>query len=90
MRESSVPYGEVDALSTLLGYQTANAGCCKVSSHPCGASWKTVAIDSTISCVSREKNNSSMLLTFHFHASREMQHTCMSPIGVFCVCLVYA
>lgn len=28
------PYGEVDGLATLLGYKTANAGCCKVTS-PC-------------------------------------------------------
>eukprot|EP00898_Chlorokybus_atmophyticus_P004289 jgi/Chlat1/4861/Chrsp31S04887 len=27
-------YGEVDALQTLLGYKTANAGCCKVVLHP--------------------------------------------------------
>ena len=27
-------YGEVDALVTLLGYATANAGCCKVALHP--------------------------------------------------------
>eukprot|EP00238_Polyblepharides_amylifera_P014948 CAMPEP_0196580022 /NCGR_PEP_ID=MMETSP1081-20130531/26406_1 /TAXON_ID=36882 /ORGANISM="Pyramimonas amylifera, Strain CCMP720" /LENGTH=176 /DNA_ID=CAMNT_0041899773 /DNA_START=37 /DNA_END=567 /DNA_ORIENTATION=- len=33
-KECHVPYGEVDALSTLLGYQTANAGCCKVVLHP--------------------------------------------------------
>eukprot|EP00240_Pyramimonas_obovata_P007094 CAMPEP_0118921606 /NCGR_PEP_ID=MMETSP1169-20130426/829_1 /TAXON_ID=36882 /ORGANISM="Pyramimonas obovata, Strain CCMP722" /LENGTH=157 /DNA_ID=CAMNT_0006862357 /DNA_START=194 /DNA_END=667 /DNA_ORIENTATION=+ len=33
-RESQTVYGEVDALTTLLGYQTANAGCCKVILHP--------------------------------------------------------
>merc|ERR1712087_158229 len=27
-------YGEVDALSTLLGYKTTNSGCCKVILHP--------------------------------------------------------
>lgn len=30
-REGSAVYGEVDALVTLLGYKTANAGCCKAS-----------------------------------------------------------
>ncbi|KAK3263999.1 hypothetical protein CYMTET_27235 [Cymbomonas tetramitiformis] len=33
-RESRVVYGEVDALQTLLGYKTQNAGCCKVILHP--------------------------------------------------------
>ncbi|GBG66435.1 hypothetical protein CBR_g61478 [Chara braunii] len=28
------PYGEVEALGTLLGYSFANAGCCKVILHP--------------------------------------------------------
>lgn len=28
-RDGSAVYGEVDALVTLLGYKTANAGCCK-------------------------------------------------------------
>ena len=27
-------YGEVDALVTLLNYQTTNSGCCKVVLHP--------------------------------------------------------
>jgi hypothetical protein len=30
-REGQVVYSEVDALSTLLGFATANAGCCKVA-----------------------------------------------------------
>ena len=30
-REFTVPYGEVDGFSTLLGYKTANAAGCKVS-----------------------------------------------------------
>lgn len=30
-KESTVPYGEVEGFSTLLGYKTSNAGCCKVS-----------------------------------------------------------
>jgi Methylmalonic aciduria and homocystinuria type D protein len=29
-KESTVPYGEVEGFSTLLGYKTSNAGCCKV------------------------------------------------------------
>lgn len=29
-KDSTVPYGEVDGFSTLLGYRTSNAGCCKV------------------------------------------------------------
>lgn len=29
--ECTVPYGEVDGLSALLGYQTANAAGCKVT-----------------------------------------------------------
>ena len=33
-KESAGVYGEVDALVTLLGYATANAGCCKVALHP--------------------------------------------------------
>ena len=33
-KENQAVYGEVDALSTLLGYKTANAGCCKVVLHP--------------------------------------------------------
>ena len=27
-------YGEVEALSTLLGYRCQNAGCCKIVLHP--------------------------------------------------------
>lgn len=33
-RETGNVYGEVEALCTLLGYQTQNAGCCKVILHP--------------------------------------------------------
>ena len=33
-KEGAAVYGEVDALVTLLGYPTANAGCCKVVLHP--------------------------------------------------------
>ena len=33
-KQTGSPYGEVEALCTLLGYQTANAGCCKVILHP--------------------------------------------------------
>jgi hypothetical protein len=33
-KEGAGIYGEVDALVTLLGYATANAGCCKVALHP--------------------------------------------------------
>ncbi|KAL4427793.1 hypothetical protein ABPG75_001882 [Micractinium tetrahymenae] len=33
-RETNSVYGEVAALSTLLGYRTQNAGCCKITLHP--------------------------------------------------------
>ena len=33
-KEGAGVYSEVDALVTLLGYPTANAGCCKVVLHP--------------------------------------------------------
>lgn len=33
-RDTSAVYGEVEALCTLLGYRTQNAGCCKVLLHP--------------------------------------------------------
>ena len=33
-RDSQHIYGEVDALVTLLNYQTTNSGCCKVILHP--------------------------------------------------------
>ena len=33
-RDTGSVYGEVEALCTLLGYRTQNAGCCKVILHP--------------------------------------------------------
>ena len=44
-REYQNVYSEVDALSTLLGYKTSNAGCCKVRALPtaCGHSQTTDA-----------------------------------------------
>jgi hypothetical protein len=33
-KETNSVYGEVQALSTLLGYKTQNAGCCKILLHP--------------------------------------------------------
>jgi hypothetical protein len=33
-RDTGAVYGEVEALSTLLGYRTQNAGCCKIVLHP--------------------------------------------------------
>ncbi|KAL6750020.1 methylmalonic aciduria and homocystinuria type D protein [Haematococcus lacustris] len=33
-REGNTVYAEVEALSQLMGYKTANAGCCKVLLHP--------------------------------------------------------
>ena len=33
-RDSGAVYGEVEALVTLLGYRTQNAGCCKIVLHP--------------------------------------------------------
>ena len=33
-KDSQQIYGEVDALVTLLNYQTTNTGCCKVVLHP--------------------------------------------------------
>lgn len=38
-------YNEVDALSTLLGYQLQNAGCCKVVFHP---TWGSSIYPSTL------------------------------------------
>ena len=43
-RETNSVYGEVEALSTLLGYRVQNAGCCKASERaarglPCRAAW---------------------------------------------------
>ncbi|GFH21587.1 hypothetical protein HaLaN_18925 [Haematococcus lacustris] len=36
-REGNTVYAEVEALSQLMGYKTANAGCCKVGQVPAGA-----------------------------------------------------
>ncbi len=36
-RASTVPYGEVDGFSTLLGYKTSNAGFCKVTAAHAGS-----------------------------------------------------
>lgn len=33
-RNTGSVYGEVEALVTLLGYKTQNAGCCKIVLHP--------------------------------------------------------
>lgn len=33
-KETQTPYSEVEGLALLLGYRTANAGCCKVVLHP--------------------------------------------------------
>jgi len=33
-KEGNTVYGEVQAMVTLLGYKTANAGCCSVLLHP--------------------------------------------------------
>ncbi|KAI7842746.1 hypothetical protein COHA_003674 [Chlorella ohadii] len=33
-RGTNAVYGEVEALVTLLGYKTQNAGCCKIILHP--------------------------------------------------------
>jgi len=33
-KEGAGVYGEVESLVTLLGFATANAGCCKVALHP--------------------------------------------------------
>ncbi len=37
-KESNTVYSEVEALSVLKGYKTANAGCCKVGEEGCFAS----------------------------------------------------
>eukprot|EP00894_Picocystis_sp_ML_P000691 jgi/Pico_ML_1/51208/g2283.t2 len=39
-------YGEVDALTTLLGYVTTNSGCCKIVLHP----WEGLADDELEAC----------------------------------------
>lgn len=41
----STVYSEVDAASTLLGFSTQNAGCCKVLLHP---KWKTYVYPATL------------------------------------------
>jgi hypothetical protein len=33
-RDTGAVYGEVEALCALLGYQSQNAGCCKIVLHP--------------------------------------------------------
>ena len=33
-KETGNVYGEVEALCTLLGYKSQNAGCCKIILHP--------------------------------------------------------
>jgi len=44
-KESQTPYSEVEGLSVLLGYRTANAGCCKVVLHP---KWGTSVYPATL------------------------------------------
>ena len=44
-RNTNTVYGEVDALSTLLNYPVANAGCCKVVLHP---KWGTSVYPATV------------------------------------------
>ncbi|KAI8473629.1 MAG: methylmalonic aciduria and homocystinuria type D protein [Monoraphidium minutum] len=44
-KESQTPYSEVEGLSLLLGYKTANAGCCKVVLHP---RWGTSVYPATV------------------------------------------
>ena len=41
-KDSQQIYGEVDALVTLLNYQTTNSGCCKVVLHP---TWGSAVCD---------------------------------------------
>lgn len=40
-----MPYSEVEGLSVLLGFRTANAGCCKVVLHP---KWGTSVYPATL------------------------------------------
>lgn len=44
-KETQTPYSEVEGLSVLLGYKTANAGCCKVVLHP---KWGTSVYPATL------------------------------------------
>lgn len=44
-KETQTPYSEVEGLSLLLGYKTANAGCCKVVLHP---KWGTAVYPATL------------------------------------------
>ena len=44
-QDTTMVYNEVDALSTLLGYQVQNAGCCKVVFHP---TWGSAVYPSTL------------------------------------------
>lgn len=44
-KDTQTPYSEVEGLSLLLGYRTANAGCCKVVLHP---KWGTSVYPATL------------------------------------------
>jgi hypothetical protein len=44
-KEGQTPYSEVEGLTVLLGYRTANAGCCKVVLHP---KWGTSVYPATV------------------------------------------
>ncbi|GBF98898.1 methylmalonic aciduria and homocystinuria type D mitochondrial [Raphidocelis subcapitata] len=44
-KTTQTPYSEVEGLSLLLGYRTANAGCCKVVLHP---KWGTSSYPATL------------------------------------------
>lgn len=44
-RSSGSVYGEVEALSTLRGFKTQNAGCCKILLHP---KWQSCVYPATL------------------------------------------
>lgn len=46
-REGNNVYGEVQGLVSLLGYQTQNAGCCKIVLHPV---WGTSVYPASMFC----------------------------------------
>ena len=65
-------YNEVDALSTLLGYQVQNAGCCKVVFHP---KWGSSVYPSTLFAVA--PRDEVQFSTNFFRASYRIVHSHM-------------
>eukprot|EP00798_Chlamydomonas_sp_ICE-L_P002363 gene2363-8671_t len=57
-RDSQIVYSEVEALSVMRGFKTANAGCCKVLLHP---AWGSYVYPATMfTCAPLEALNSAI------------------------------